>query len=382
MRDPRFDGLAALVLDHSLAIEPGQLLRIEASIAASPLILSLHREAIRRGANAYASVELEGLKELLVLEGSDEQLDFVSPVELREMDAVDAVVTIWSESNTRSFSRLDPERHRRVLAASRQVAMRRRDRISRGEMRWCGTLSPTNAHAQDAEMSLSSYEDFVFRACHVLDDDPVGHWRRIATELEARAEELDSVSELRILGEDTDLTVRVAGRTWRAAHGLQNMPDGEVYTSPLETGASGTIRFSFPAVYEGREIEDIRLRFEDGRVIDAEAAAGQGYLEALLGMDEGARGIAEVAFGLNYEIDRFTRNLLFDEKIGGTMHLALGMGFEDLGGQNRSSLHLDLICDLRREGEVYADGELIWRAGHFRADPQAPAPEPSVEHVG
>jgi aminopeptidase len=164
------------------------------------------------------------------------------------------------------------------------------------------------------------------------------------------------------------------------------MPDGEVYTSPIETHAEGTIRFGFPGVFGGREIDDVRLRFEHGRVVEAEAADGQSYLHALLDMDEGARGIGEVAFGLNYEIDRFTRNILFDEKIGGTMHLALGMGFEDLGGQNRSTLHLDLICDLRRDGEVYADGELIWRAGRFLREPDgsatAPVPDATVERVG
>ncbi|HEX6490705.1 MAG TPA: aminopeptidase [Gaiellaceae bacterium] len=379
MNDPRFDRLAELVLAHSLELQGGQVLRIEASAAATPLVLALHREAIRRGAHAYVDLELEGLQEILVAEGSDQQLDFVSPVEQRELERVDAVITIWSESNTRSFSRLDPERHRRLIAASRRLAIIRRDRMARGDLRWCGTLSPTNAHAQDAEMSLGEYEDFVFRACHVLDGDPIGHWRSLAAELGARAETLGSVQELRIVGQDTDLTVAVRGRTWRAAHGLQNMPDGEVYTSPIETGVEGTIRFGFPAVFEGREIKDITLRFAEGRVVAAEAADGQSYLEALLELDEGARVAGEIAFGLNYEIDRFTRNILFDEKIGGTMHLALGMGFENLGGLNRSALHLDLICDLRREGEVYADGELVWRAGSFLHEPHsAPAPE----HVG
>ena len=382
MNDPRYDRLAELVVAHSLELRPRQVLRIEGSTAAAPLILALHREAVLRGAHPSPSIELEVFKELLIAEGTDAQLDFVSPIELRHMDVIDAAVTIWAESNTRASTRLDPERHQRQIAAERQYAVRRRDRISRGEVRWCGLLCPTNAHAQDAEMSLSDYEDFVFRACHVTDDDPVGHWRAVGIELQARAEELGAVRELRIVGEDTDLTVSVAGRRWRAAHGLQNMPDGEVYTSPVETGVNGTIRFGFPALFEGRELDDPWLRFEDGRVVEAEAAgAGKGYLAALLEMDSGASTVGEVAFGLNYEIDRFTRNILFDEKIGGTMHLALGMGFEDLGGTNRSTLHLDLICDLRSEGEVYADGELIWRAGHFLAEPQPRPVQPEPEHV-
>ena len=371
MRDPRYDRLAELVLDHSLRLQAGEVLRIEGdAAAAAPLVVPLHREATKRGAHAYTALELGGLKEVLVEHGSDEQLDFVSPIELREMDAIDTSITIWSESNTRSFTRADTDRRQRQLTAQRQVAIRRRDRIASGEHRWCGTLSPTEGHAQDADMSLEDYEDFVFRACHVLDDDPVEHWRQVGERLQARAEELSSVRELRIVGEDTDLTAVVDGRTWRAAYGRQNVPDGEVYTSPVETGVNGKIRFGFPAVFGGREIDDARLVLENGRVIAAEAAGGEEYLRSLLEIDEGANGVGEIAFGLNYEIDRFTRNILFDEKIGGTMHLALGMGFEALGGQNRSALHLDLICDLRRDGEVYADGELVWRNGQFLQDPQ------------
>ena len=378
MRDLRYDRLAELVLDHSLGLKAGEVLRIEAEAVAAPLILPLHREAIKRGAHAYTALDLAGLNELLVAHGSDEQLEFVSPIELREMDTIDAAISIWSETNTRSFSRADPDRRQRQLAAQRQVAIRRRDRVTRGELRWCGTLCPTNAHAQDAEMSLDDYEDFVFRACHVLDDDPVGHWRRIGEQLQARAAELGSVRELHIAGDGTDLTVLVEGRKWRAAHGRQNVPDGEVYTSPIEHGINGTIRFAFPAVFSGREMDDVRLRFEHGRVVQADAAGGEAYLKSLLEMDEGASGVGEIAFGLNYEIDRFTRNILFDEKIGGTMHLALGMGFGDLGGLNRSALHLDLICDLRKEGEVRADGDLVWQAGRFLRDPE---PALTVEHV-
>ena len=227
-------------------------------------------------------------------------------------------------------------------------------------------------------MSLEDYEAFVFGACHVLDDDPVAHWTGVGEQMQARADELGAVRELRIVGEDTDLTVVVGGRTWRPAYGRKNVPDGEVYTSPVESGINGTIRFGFPAVFGGREVDDARLRLEEGRVVAAEAAGGEDYLRSLLELDDGASGVGEIAFGLNYEIDRFTRNILFDEKIGGTMHLALGMGFEDLGGLNRSALHLDLICDLRREGEVYADGELVWRNGHFLQDPQPARPAERV----
>jgi aminopeptidase len=369
MRDPRYEKLARLIIEYSLDLERGASLRIDGSSVASPLILALHRAALARGAHPYVNVEVEGLRERLVEEGSDEQLTFISPIERNEVEWLDAVVTVWSEVNTRSFSRVDPLRQQQLIVTHRQLAIRRRERISRGEMKWCGTLSPTHAHAQEAELSLEEYEDFVFRACHIHDDDPVAHWRGISDQLRARAQSLADARELRILGDDTDLRVVVDGRTWQPSSGTHNMPDGEVYTSPVETGTEGTIRFTFPALFEGREVEDVRLRFDGGRVVKAEAARGERYLNALLDMDPGARVLGEAAFGLNYEIDRFTRNILFDEKIGGTMHFALGMGFEDLGSHNQSALHWDLICDLRRDGEVYADGELIWRAGAFVGEP-------------
>jgi aminopeptidase len=220
-------------------------------------------------------------------------------------------------------------------------------------------------------MSLREYEDFFFRACHVHDGaDAVAYWKAFAASLWERAKALEQVRELRIVGEDTDLRLNVTGRSWRAGDGAQNMPDGEVFTSPVEDATEGTIRFAFPATFKGREITDVRLRFDGGRVVDAEASVGGDYLQALLDLDAGARFAGEVAFGLNYEIDRFTNNILLDEKIGGTMHVALGMGFEELGGVNRSALHLDLICDLRADGEVYADGEMIWRAGQFLGAPE------------
>jgi aminopeptidase len=323
-------------------------------------------------------VGLSGLGETLLQQGSDEQLTYLSPIQWEEIEQLDALVTIWSEVNTRSLSGVDPARHAQYIGAHRKLSNRRWERISKGEMSWCGTLFPTNGHAQEAEMSLTEYEDFVFAACHVHEDDPASHWRAVSSALGARAHELGAVRELRIVGPDTDLRLGVEGRSWLAADGRYNMPDGEVFTSPIETETEGEIRYTFPAVYHGREVEDIRLRFEEGRVVHAEAARGNDYLQSLLDMDRGARALGELAFGLNYEIDRFTRNILFDEKIGGTMHLALGSGFQQTGGRNTSGLHWDMICDLRQEGEVYADGELIWKDGRFLAEPALEAVESGV----
>ena len=372
--DARISRLADLIVDYSLELQPGQVFRIDALDAASPLTLAFYRSAIRAGAFPYFSVGLEGTLELLLEHGTNEQIEYVAPQQWEEIEELDAIATIWSEANTRALSRVDPARHANYLAAQRRLHNRRWERIAAGEMRWCGTLFPTNAHAQDAGMSLSSYEDFVYSACHVDSGEAADHWRLVASSLRARAQELNSVKELRILGPDTDLRVSVDGRSWISAEGTYNMPDGEVFTSPVETATEGEIRYTFPAIYHGREVEDIRLRFESGSVVHAEAARGDDYLKTLLDMDKGARILGEVAFGLNYEIDRFTRNILFDEKIGGTMHLALGSAFSQAGGSNISGLHWDMICDLREDGEVYADGELVWKAGRFLHEP-VPAPD-------
>ena len=369
MNDVRVERLADLIADYSLALREGQVFRIDALDVAAPLGLALYRAALRAGAHPYANIGLAGLMESLLRHASDEQLAYISPLQWEEIERLDALVTVWSEVNTRALSRVPPDRHAAYIAAQRRLSNRRWERISRGEMSWCGTLFPTNAHAQEAEMSLSEYEDFVFTACHVHEDDAASHWRRVSADLAARAAELARVSELHVVGPDTDLRISVEGRSWLAADGRYNLPDGEVFTSPVETETEGEIRYTFPALYHGREVEDVRLRFEEGRVVYAEASRGDDYLQSLLAMDDGARVLGEVAFGLNYEIDRFTRNILFDEKIGGTMHFALGSGFPQTGGENTSGLHWDMICDLRREGEVYADGELVWKDGRFLAEP-------------
>jgi aminopeptidase len=369
MNDLRVERLADLIVDYSLGLREEQVFRIDALDVAAPLGLALYHGALRVGAHPYANIGLAGLLEALLRDASDEQLTYISPLQWEEIEGLDALVTIWSEVNTRALSRVPPDRHAAYIAAQRRLSNRRWERISRGEMSWCGTLFPTNAHAQEAEMSLSEYEDFVFAACHVHEDDPASHWRTVSAELEARALELARVSDLRVVGPDTDLRLGVEGRSWLAADGRYNLPDGEVFTSPVETETEGEIRYTFPALYHGREVEDVRLRFEEGRVVHAEASRGDDYLQSLLAMDDGARVLGEVAFGLNYEIDRFTRNILFDEKIGGTMHFALGSGFPQTGGENTSGLHWDMICDLRREGEVYADGELVWKGGRFLTEP-------------
>jgi aminopeptidase len=375
MADASAARLADLIVNYSVELQPGQLVRLDGGTVAAPLLLELYRAAVRAGAHPYTRIALEGTEHIVLSEGNDDQIAFVSEIERQEVAEVDAVITIWADRNTRALSQADPQRVSRRMAAHRALTNRYWERIDAGEARWCGTRFPTYAQAQDAEMAFEEYERFVYDACHVRpDEDAVTHWRGVSGELIARARELETFRELRVVGPDTDLRVSVDGRSWLAADGKLNMPDGEIFTSPVETETEGEIRFTFPAIFGGRAVEDVRLRFEGGRVVAAEAASGNDYLQSLLDMDEGARVLGEVAFGLNYEIDRFTRDILFDEKIGGTLHFALGSSFKRLGGRNESGLHWDMICDLREQGEVYADGELVWKAGRFLREPQPAEP--------
>jgi aminopeptidase len=375
MADASAARLADLIVNYSVELRSGQLVRLDGGTVAAPLLLELYRAAIRAGAHPYTRVAVEGTEHIVLSEGKEDQIAFVSEIERREVEELDALITVWADRNTRALSRADPQRVSRRMAAQRSLSNRYWERIDAGQARWCGTRFPTYAHAQDAEMAFEEYEEFVYAACHVREhEDPVAHWNGVSVDLNARARELESFRELRIVGPDTDLRVVVEGRSWLAADGKLNMPDGEIFTSPVETETEGEIRFTFPAIFSGRAVEDVRLRFEGGRVVAAEAATGDDYLQSLLDMDDGARVLGEVAFGLNYEIDRFTRDILFDEKIGGTLHFALGASFKQVGGRNESGLHWDMICDLRADGEIYADGELVWKAGRFLREPQAAEP--------
>ena len=311
MIDSRAERLARLVVDYSLGLKEGGVFRIDGAAESLALVLPVYEQALAVGAHPYTHLTVDGAAERLLALGSDEQVSYVSSGAVPELEELDALFTIWSDANTRALSGVDPSRQQLLLDARQDLSKRRTERIFSGGMHWCGTLFPTNAHAQDAGMSLREYEEFVYGACHVLDsEDAAEHWRATSAALTARANRLDAVHELHILGPDTDLFVGVEGRTRIAADGRLNMPDGEVFTSPLESQTRGEIRYTFPASFQGREVEDVRLKFEGGRVVKADAARGADYLASVLEL-EGADILGEVAFGLNYEIDRFTQNILF-----------------------------------------------------------------------
>ncbi len=362
----RLRRLADVLVGYSGGVGPGELVLLEGPVTVEPLIDELYAAVLRAGGHPVTRVELE-LEEYLLAEGSEEQIAWVNPALREDIERADVRIAIEGPANTRWLTGADPARH--ALAERSRAELRERylERARNGELRWVLSAYPTSAAAQDAEMSLAQYEEFVYRAAFLDDGDPVGRWRAFSEKLERVAELLSTKAELRFVAEGTDLTLDVGGRTWLPSDGHENFPDGEVFSAPHETSVEGEIRFSYPAVFRGRQVDDVRLRFRGGEVVEASAAHGQDFLREMLGVDDGARRVGELAFGLNEAISLFTRNILFDEKIGGTMHLALGAAYAESGGENRSALHWDMICDLRSGGEVYADGELVYRDGRFLA---------------
>jgi len=366
MTDPRLERLARVLVDYSLAVKPGDRLMITAPPGAAEYVRAACRRALRRGALVSAALETPGLTEMLLKEGSARQLEFLPPESLCRARQYNAHLMFRAPENTRELSGCDPDKQK-VLSRSRRPWVRLfYGREKQGRLRWCLTYTPTQALAMEAEMSLAEFEDFYFRACLCHRPDPVAAWRAVARRQERLARFLSRKREIRILAPDTDLTIGVAGRKFINCRGDRNMPDGEVFTSPLEGSAEGRVRFTFPAIYSGRVVEDVRLVFKAGKVVEASAAKNQGFLRQMLDTDPGARRLGEFAVGVNYGIKRFTKSILFDEKIGGTVHLALGLAFPAAGGRNQSAIHWDLICDLRRGGRLLADGQVIQENGRFR----------------
>jgi aminopeptidase len=365
MKDPRVQRLAHLLVHYSVKLKKGQLVKIQGEPITMPLLEAVYEEALKVGANPYTSIVMPAAQELFLKQASKDQMSYISPVQMTEIKKMDALIHVWGTENTRHLSGIDPKRQAAAQAGRKKIMDIMFSRIGKGEINWVGTLFPTQADAQEAGMSLTDYEDFVYSAGHVHKPNPDKHWKKVEKEQMRLKKILDRINHLHIEGEDTDLKMQVKGRKWVSCHGTENFPDGEIFTSPIENTVEGQIRFSYPAVYGGREVEDVRLEFKKGRVVKESATRNQEYLTAMLNMDKGARGVGEIAIGTNYEIKRFTKNILFDEKIGGTCHLACGASIVEAGGKNKSGLHWDMVCNMRKNGRITADGKVIYRNGKF-----------------
>jgi aminopeptidase len=366
--DSRVERLAEVLVDYSTTVVPGDVVLLETTPLGTPLLRALYRHVIAAGGHPQIRLALDGAAEALLTQGSDEQLEWVNPARREDFERADVRISAEADSNTRNLSGVDPARQARMARARQSLRDRYLERAAAGELRSVVTLFPTNAAAQDAAMSIAGYEDFVYRAGFLDRDDPVGEWRSLGKRLGSLAERLGRARELRVVTEGTDLRLEVAGRTWIPCDGRENFPDGEVFTGPVETSAEGTIRFTYPASFAGRVVRDIELRFAGGEVVDARAADGEDFLREMVGLDAGARRLGEFSFGMNDAVQEFTGHTLFDEKLGGSVHLALGKSYPESGGVNQSALHWDLVCDLRSGSEVYADGEVVYRDGAFLPD--------------
>ena len=374
MLDSRLERLADVLVNYSAAVRKGDLVRLAGPPVGRELLVALHRAVLMAGGNPWVQIVPDECAEQRLELGSQEQLLYENPIDMFLVENMQVSIGLWGQDNTKAMSRFDPARQALVSQSRRRYLARFLERAAAGQLRWVGTQMPCHSAAQDAQMSLSAYERFVFDAGLLHLSDPAAAWREISQRQQRVADFLNSKSEVRfVTPQGTDLRVGVQGRRWINCDGHENFPDGEVFTGPIEDATEGVVCFSFPAVYSGREVEDVRLRFSAGRVVDASAEKGEPFLIAMLDQDAGARILGEIALGTNYSIRQFTRNTLFDEKIGGTFHAAVGVAYPETGGRNESGLHWDMVCDLRHGGQVIADGEVISENGRFR-DPSWPQP--------
>jgi aminopeptidase len=360
MPDPRIERYASLLIDECVGVQPGWQVLVSSSPLARPLLEELSRQIARRGAYALQRINLagSGIDVAWVAEAPLELLARPAPLNVHAYETADALIAVEAPENTREASAVSPDRLALVQAANRPSL----ERVFTHELRWVGCQYPTPALAQDAGMSLRQFEDFLYGAC-LLD------WEAERERMSRYAERFDAAEQVRIVASGTDLTLGLAGRTCIVDAASANMPGGEFFTSPVEDAVEGTIAFSeFPAVYIGHEVAGVRLRFEGGRVVEASAEANEAFLIEMIDADEGARRVGELGIGCNPGITRHMKNTLFDEKIDGTVHLALGNGLPEVGGTNVSRIHWDIVKDLRAGGRIELDGEVVQENGKWRRD--------------
>ena len=363
MVDERISRLAQLTVEYSLGVKKGDLVAISAPAFAEPFVIELTREIMKAGGHPYTRVYFPRTQEIFFKYAQDHQLDYVNPLSLDMIDKVDSYVVIYSSDNRKSLTNVDPAKQARSAKAQTEVNKRFMKRLRQG---WYALVPyPSPSLAQEGNMGTEEYEDFVYRACLVDKPNPVKLWKKISQTQAKITEYLNTKNIIRFESKDVDFTAKVTGRNWINADGHLNMPDGEIFTTPIENSVEGTIRFSYPGIFMGKEVEDISLTFEKGVVIKATAAKGQDLLDHILGIDEGAKRLGEIAIGTNPGITKFTKNMLFDEKLTGTIHCALGNGFEETGSKNESAIHWDILADMSKDGKIYADDELFYKNGKF-----------------
>ncbi len=370
MSDPRVAKFAKVLVEHSARIVPGDRVLIEATTAAEPLVRELYIQILEKGGHPHPMVAFPGMMpfsqdEMYLTYAKETQLDFVPTFYKMAYDQFESRIRIHSATNTRGTTNIDPlkaQRRGKALSSITEAQMRRG---AEGAFKWVTTLYPTDGYAQDAGMSLKDYEDFVFNAVHAHEDDPIAYWNSTAAGQQKAIDWLAKKRQVVMRGPNVDLTLSIKGRKFMNSTGMYNMPDGEIYTGPVEDSVNGWVKFTYPAIYGGVAVEGAELTFVRGRVEVAKAEKNQEYLFKMLETDTGSRFLGEYAIGTNFDINKFTGNILFDEKIGGTFHMALGAGYPETGSHNKSAIHWDMICDLRRDSEILVDEELFYKNGQF-----------------
>jgi aminopeptidase len=339
---------------------------IQSTTTAEPLVQAVYEEVLRAGGLPIMQLATEEAAAAFYALAGDEQLDWVPPTAEWAAENADVRIAIMADANARALSRADPKKQARSQKARKPLMETSMRRSAEGGYRWAVTLFPTHAYAGEAGMSLTEYEDFYYAACLATDVDPVTAWQRQSDEVRRLTEWIEGREEIHVKANGTDVRLNVSGRTWIPCVGERNMPDGEFFTAPVEDSAEGEVAFSFPATYAGREVSGVRFRFEGGRVVDATAERGENFLHEMLDTDGGARRLGELGIGTNYGISTGTKEILLDEKIGGTVHMAIGMAYPETGGTNDSAVHWDMVCDLRGGGSLTVDGVQLQRNGRFR----------------
>ncbi len=360
MINPIHEKWAKLLVEYCANVQSGENVSINVDSLATDMARALFREVLKKDANPILRMNYAELEEDLYELATDSYFDAKPSFELNEIKQIGSWIRLRGPANTRALQNLDKSKMARLRKKLRPV-----QNIRINETKWVGSLYPTNALAQDAGMSLKEYENFVYSSMFLFSEDPVKEWAKIHDFQEVLINRLKKAKEVHILAAGTDLKLNVENRIWLNSDGHRNMPSGEVYTGPIEDTASGYIRFDIPSSVNGVEVENIDLVFENGKVVKASAEKGNDLLQSLLDTDTGSRYLGELGIGTNYQIQKPTKQILYDEKIGGSIHLAVGQSYKESGGKNESAIHWDMICDLRQEGAIYLDGELFQENGKF-----------------
>ncbi len=370
MADSRVSKFAKVLVEHSARVVPGDRILLEGTTAAEPLLRELYIQILEKGGHPHLMMALPGMMpfsqdELFLTYAKDTQLDFVPTFYKLAYDQFEGRIRVHSATNTRGTTNIDPEKLQRRSKAISSITEAQFRRGADGSFKWVTTLFPTEAYAQDANMSLKEYEDFVFGAVHTHEDNPIAFWKSVEGKQQSAVDFMKGKSQVILRGPNVDLTLSVKGRTFMNSFGTYNMPDGEIYTGPVEDSVNGWVKFTYPANYGGTSVENAELTFSNGRVTTAKADKNQDFLLKTLDSDAGSRHLGEFAIGTNFDIQQFTGNILFDEKIGGSFHMALGAGYPETGSKNKSAIHWDMICDMRKDAEILVDGELFYKNGQF-----------------